>query len=96
MFRLAGELLSQHRILGRDTYRAGVEVTLAHHDAPERNQRRGGKAHFLSAEQGRNDNVASGLKAAVRLQHDAAAQVVHAPVSDVFLRCQAPTAGRRA
>ena len=33
---LAGELLAQLRILGRDPDGAGVEMTLAHHDAAER------------------------------------------------------------
>ena len=76
VFRLAGELLAQHRILGGDADRAGVQVALAHHDAAQGDQRRRGKAHLLGPQQGRDDHVAAGLQAAVGLQHHAAAQVV--------------------
>ena len=74
---LAGELLAQHRVLRRDADRAGVQVALAHHDAAERDQRRGREADLLGAEQRGDHDVAAGLELAVGLQHDAAAQVVH-------------------
>ncbi len=76
VLRLAGELLAQHRILRGDADRAGVEVALAHHDAAERDQRRGGEAELLGAEHRGDHDVAAGLEAAVGLQHDAAAEVV--------------------
>src|SRR5690606_40104370 len=44
VLRLPGELLPEHRILRRDPDRASVEMTLAHHDAAERDQRRGREA----------------------------------------------------
>jgi len=56
---------------------AGVEVTLAHHDAAEGNQRRGGKAKFFGPQQRGDGHIAAGLQLAVRLQHHAGAQVVH-------------------
>ena len=43
---------------------------------PMRDQRRGGEAEFLGAEQGGDDHVAAGLQLAVGLDDDAAAQVV--------------------
>ncbi len=51
-------------------------MALAHHDAAERDQRRGGEAEFLGAEDRGDHDVAAGLEAAVGLQHDAAAQIV--------------------
>ena len=51
-------------------------MTLAHHDAAERDERRGGEAEFLGAEDRGDHHVAARLEAAVGLQDDAAAQVV--------------------
>ena len=62
VLRLAGELLAQHRILRRDADRAGVEMTLPHHDAAERDQRRGREAELLGAEQRGDHDVAAGLE----------------------------------
>ena len=74
---LAGELLAQFRILSRYADRTGIQVTLAHHDAAERDERRGRKAEFFGPEESGDRNVAAGLQLAVRLQHHAATQVVH-------------------
>ena len=52
-------------------------MTLAHHDAADCNQRPCGEAVLLRAQQRGNHHVAAGLQPAVRLQHHAAAQVVH-------------------
>ena len=73
---LAGELLPQFGVLGGHAYRAGVQMALAHHDAPERDQRGGGETELLGAEQGGDDHVAAGPQPAVGLEHDAAAQIV--------------------
>ena len=73
---LAGELLAQLRVLRGDADRAGVQVADAHHDAAERDQRRGGEAELLGAEQRGDDHVAAGLELAVGLDGDAAAQIV--------------------
>ena len=50
---LAGELLAQLGVLRGDADRAGVEVALAHHDAAEGDERRGGEAELLGARAGR-------------------------------------------
>ena len=71
------ELRAQHRILRGDADRAGVEVALAHHDAAHGDQRRGGEAELLGAEQRGDGDVAAGLQLAVGLHADAAAQIVH-------------------
>ena len=76
MLGLADEALAQHRVLRRDADRAGVEVALAHHDAAGGDQRRGGEAEFVGAEQGADDDVAAGAQAAVDLHDDARAQTV--------------------
>ena len=76
MLGLADEALAQHRVLRRDADRAGVEVALAHHDAAGRDQRRGGEAEFVGAEQRADDDIAAGAQAAVDLHGDARAQAV--------------------
>ena len=73
---LAGEALAQHRVLGGDADRAGVEVALAHHDAAGGDQRRGGEAELVGAKQRADHDVAAGAKAAVDLHGDAPAQPV--------------------
>ncbi len=71
------ELRAQRRILRGDAHRAGVQVALAHHDAAHGDQRRGGEAELLGAQQRGDGDVAAGLQLAVGLHADAAAQVVH-------------------
>ncbi len=74
--RLAGEALAQLGVLGGDADRAGVEVADAHHHAAAHDQRRGGEAELLGAEQRGDDDVAAGLQLAVGLHDDAVAQAV--------------------
>ena len=76
VLRLALEALAQHRVLRRNADRAGVEMALAHHDAARRDQRRGGEAEFVGAEQRADNDVATGADAAIDLHGDAAAQPV--------------------
>ena len=73
---LAGELLAQLRVLGRDADRARVEVADAHHDAARHDERRGGEAELLGAEQRGDHDVAAGLQLPVDLHDDAVAQTV--------------------
>jgi hypothetical protein len=73
---LAGEARAQHRVLGGDPDRAGVEVALAHHDAAFDHQRRRGETKLVGTEQRADDDVAAGLHLAVGLDPDAAAQAV--------------------
>ena len=70
-------LLAQLGVLRGDADRARVEVALAHHDAARRDERRGGEAELLGAEQRGEDDVAPGLELAVDLQAHAPAQAVH-------------------
>ena len=76
VFRRAGEPLAQLRILGRDADRACVEMTLAHHDAARGDQRRGGEAELVRAEQRTDDDIAPGPEPAIDLDRDAPAQPV--------------------
>ena len=61
VFRLAGEALTQPRILGRDTDRASVEMTDAHQNTADTDQRCGRETEFFGAEQGGDDDIAAGL-----------------------------------
>ena len=70
------EARPQHRILRRDTDRAGIEVADAHHDAAHRNQRSGREAELVGAEQRSDDDVAAGLHLTVDLDRDPRAQIV--------------------
>ena len=58
---LAGEALPQHRVLGRDADRAGVQMTLAHHDAAQGDQRRGRKTELFCTQQGGDGDITAGL-----------------------------------
>ena len=73
---LAGEPLAQLGVLRGDADRAGVEVADAHHHAAAHDERRGGEAELLGAEQRGDDDVAAGLQLAVDLHDDAVAQAV--------------------
>ena len=76
MLGLAGEARAQHRVLRGNAHRAGVEVALSHHDAAGRDQRRGGEAELVRAEQRADDDVAARSEATVDLHGDASAQPV--------------------
>src|SRR5665647_3270328 len=65
------ELLAKGRVLGGDADRAGVKVADPHHDAAFDDQRRGRETELLRAQQRSDDDVATGLQLAVRLDDDA-------------------------
>jgi hypothetical protein len=73
---LAGEARAQLGVLGGDADRAGVQVADPHHDAAADHERGGGEAELLGAEQGGDDDVATGLELAVGLHDDPVAQAV--------------------
>ncbi len=77
MLRLTGKFLAELGVLRSNAHRAGVEVTLAHHDAAQGNQRQGGETELLRAEQGCNRHVTPRRQFAVHLEAHAAAEVVH-------------------
>ena len=90
------EALAQHRVLGRNADRTGVEMALAHHDAAGRDQRRGREAELVGAEQRADHDVAAGADAAVDLHRDAAAQAVGDQRLMGLGQARSPTASRRA
>ena len=59
-----------------DTDRAGIEVTLAHHDATFHHQRCGGETKFIRAQQCADHHIAPRFDLAVDLHRDAAAQAI--------------------
>jgi hypothetical protein len=61
-------------------------MALAHHDAAGRDQRRGGEAELVGAEQRADRDVAAGAQAAVDLHGDAAAQLLSTSVCCVSAR----------
>ena len=67
----------QFGILRPQATRADVQVALAHHDAAHRDQRRGGEADLFRAKNGAERDVPARLHAAVGLEYDTTAQVVH-------------------
>ena len=76
VLRRAGEALAQHRVLRRHADRAGVQMTLAHHDAAGGDQRRGGEAELVGPQQRADHHVPAGAQTAIDLHRDAAAQAV--------------------
>ena len=74
--RPPAEPLAQHRVLGGDADRAGVQVADAHHDAARHDERGGGEAELLGAEQGGDHDVPTRLQLPVGLHDDAVAQSV--------------------
>ena len=91
---LALEALAQLRVLRGDADRARVQVAGAHHDAAHRDQRGGGEADLLGAEQRGDHDVAARLHLAVGLDDDAVAQLVHARASAGSRPGRSPTARR--
>jgi len=76
MLGLAAEFLAQHRVLRGHTNRAGVEVTLAHHDAAFNHQWGSRKTKFISTQQRANHHVAAGFHLAIGLHANAASEPV--------------------
>ena len=77
VLRVAAEVPAQLRVLRRHADRTGVEVAGPHHDAAQRDERGGGEAELLRAQQRPDHDVAAGLELPVDLDRDARAQVVH-------------------
>src|ERR1022692_1306121 len=75
VLRLAGKASSQDGVLGGNTDRTSVQVTLAHHDTTHSDQGGCSEAEFFGAEQSSDNNVTACLQLAVGLDLDTAAQV---------------------
>ena len=76
VLRPPGEVPAQLRILRRHADRTGVAVALAHHDAAQADQHRGGETELLRPQQRGDHDIASGLELAVDLQAHAATQSI--------------------
>ena len=73
---LAAEALAQLGVLGGHADGAGVEMADPHHHAAAHDERCGGEAELLGAEQGGDHHVPPRLELAVDLHDDAVAQAV--------------------
>ena len=76
MLRLAGKAFAQYRVLCGDTDRAGIEMTLAHHDAALNHQRRGGKSELIGAQQRADEHIANSFHLAIRLDTNATTKTI--------------------
>mmetsp|Transcript_43738 Transcript_43738/g.106159 ORF Transcript_43738/g.106159 Transcript_43738/m.106159 type:complete len:663 (-) Transcript_43738:1140-3128(-) len=76
VLRLAGKLLAQLGVLRSDAHGAGVEVALAHHDAPQRDEGHRGEAELLRAKHRGDGHVTPRLELPVGLQDDPRAKLV--------------------
>src|ERR1035437_2222947 len=74
--RAAREEFAELRVLGGHAHRAGVQMAHAHHEAAERDERRGRETEFLRAEQRGDRHVAARLELAVDLDINATAEIV--------------------
>lgn len=77
VLRPPSKLCPQDGVLGGDADGASVEVTLAHHGATEHDERGGGEAELVRAQDGRHDDVEPGPDLAVGLEDHPRAEVVH-------------------
>ena len=73
---LTGEAVAQAAVLRGDAGRARVLLAVALHEAPHGDERHGGEAELLGAQQARHGDVGAVHELAVRLEHHAGAQAV--------------------
>lgn len=84
------EFLSQFRVLCGDANWARVEVALPHHHAAQRNQRRRGHAHLISAEKTSDDDIFARAHLAVRLKTNPRPEAVQLQCLVSFSDAQLP------
>ena len=87
---LAMKLLSQLGVLRCNPHRTGVQVTLTHHDAAQRDQRCRRKSDFFGTEQRPDHDVATCLDAAVCLEGHSTAKIIHHQGLVGFCKTQLP------
>ena len=90
----AAEARAQDRVLGRHPHRAGVQVALPHHDAPEGHEHRRAEPELLGPHQRRDGEVPAGLQLPVDLHPDPVAQAGCRSASAGSRPGRAPTAAR--
>ena len=76
VFGLAREPAPQAAVLGRDAGGAGVLLAVALHETAHGDERHGGEAEFLGAQQARHGDVGAVHELAVGLEDDARAKAV--------------------
>ena len=91
---IAGEPLAQFRVLCRDADRTGIQVTHAHHDATQHDERRGRETKFFRAKQRGNRHVTTGLQLTICLDVDAAAKIVQHECLVRLSKAEFPRAAR--
>ena len=92
VFGLPREFGAEHRILCRDSDRAGIQMTDAHHDTALRDQWRGREAKLLGSQKGRDRDIPPRFKLTISLDTDTAAKAVH---HENLLRLRQPKFPRR-
>ena len=76
IFRFSFKTFTQFRILGRHTYRAGIQIAYTHHDASHSHQRSCRKTELLCAQHGCNGHISAAHKLTVSLDTDFISQTV--------------------
>jgi len=90
VLRLAGKAFTQFRVLCSNAYRAGVKVTLTHHDTTLNHQRCCRKAKLVCTQQGADHHVTASFHLAVNLQHYTATQLIQYQSLLCFRQAQFP------
>ncbi len=90
MVGLPGEFLPEFRVLCRNANRACIQMTFAHHDAAEGDQRCGCKSVLFCSQQRCDSNIPACLQLSVCLQVDARTQIVHDQCLLCFCQTQFP------
>ena len=76
VFRCATEAFAQNRVLRGDANRAGIQVTLAHHQTPGSNQRCCRETKLIRTQKRTHNHVATRFQSTIYLQLDARPQFV--------------------
>ena len=76
VLRFTAEILSQLRILGCYTYRAGIQIADTHHDTAHGDQRSCGKTKFLSTQHGSHHHITTAHQFTVCLDTYFVSQIV--------------------
>ena len=76
-FRRAFKLCPQIITLCADPDRAGIGMTLTHHDTAHRHQSRSANTKFICTQHGGHHNIAARFQAAICAQHNLVTQAIH-------------------
>ena len=70
-------MLAQFGILGSDTHRTGIRITLAHHHATQHDQRQRTKRELVGTQHRHDNHVLGSLQLTVSLQTYLIPQAIH-------------------